>query len=130
VNSIAERSLYRSDTTRRHNSASIRLSVQEIHERRPSTAVRFKRLRAALAWLEVAPGQPLEASQKAIVSKRPANALGGAQPPEPIHLRLAGEQVGEAREAIPDRRSRGQSVVRGNQAVAGATGRRNASVIE
>jgi hypothetical protein len=78
---------------------------------RASTALLFKRLRPPLAWFEVAPGQALDASEKAIISERPANVLGGAQPLEQIRFGLAGKQIGEVRKTILDRCQRGQSVI-------------------
>src|SRR3954468_14446398 len=65
-----------------------------------SAALWFERLRPALAGLEFAPGSTLEASEKAIVAERPANALGGAQPVEQIRLRLAGQKIGEMRKPL------------------------------
>ena len=64
-----------------------------------------------LARLEGAPGQSLEASEKAIVSERSANALRGAQAGEQIWLPLAGKQIGEAGEAVADGFQRGDAVV-------------------
>src|ERR1700733_5637143 len=75
------------------------------------TTFRSGRLRAAFARTERAPGPSLDASEKAIVSERPADALRGAQAFEQIGLRLAGQQIGEAGKAIVDGCQRGYSVV-------------------
>jgi hypothetical protein len=56
-----------------------------------SMALWFRRLRPTLAWFEVAPCSPLDASEKAIVSELAANALGGAHRPEQIRFRLDGQ---------------------------------------
>jgi hypothetical protein len=66
-----------------------------------SSFATFRRaaLRPTLAWFERAPGQALDAGEKTVGSERPARVLGGAQASEHIRFRLAGKQIGEAREA-------------------------------
>jgi hypothetical protein len=76
-----------------------------------STAFWSQRLRPTLAWLENTPCPSLDAGEKAIIAERPADTLGGAQAIEHIRLRLDGKQIGEAGEAVPDRRQRGEPVV-------------------
>jgi hypothetical protein len=52
----------------------------------------------------------MRARKRSLPGGRPANALGGAQPIEPIRFGLAGKQIGKVRKAILDRCQRGQSV--------------------
>jgi hypothetical protein len=62
------------------------------------------------ARLEGAAGQSLKTSEKAVVAERPADAFRGAQAGEQFRFGLAGKQIGEAGEAIPDRRQRRQTI--------------------
>jgi hypothetical protein len=76
-----------------------------------SSGVLIRRFRPALARLEGAFGQPLDAGEKAIVAKRPADTLGGAQRCEQVRLRRTREQIGKIGETILDRRQLGEPVV-------------------
>jgi hypothetical protein len=58
---------------------------------------RVRGLRTTLAWFEVATGRSLDACEEAIVSKRPADSFGGAQPLKQIRLGLVVKQIGETR---------------------------------
>jgi RHS repeat-associated protein len=94
----------------------IRITVTvHLISNRLSAFFRFGRLRPALSRFEGAPGQPFDPCEKAIVSERPTDALGGAQASEKVRLRLAGDQIGETGEAIPDRGQRGDPVVLATQ---------------
>src|SRR6185369_8757340 len=77
----------------------------------PCFAVSIRRFRAALARFERAPGQPFDASEKAVVAERPSDALRGAQRCEQFLLWRRVEQVAEAGKAIPDRSQCRQAVV-------------------
>src|SRR6185437_4325088 len=76
-----------------------------------SSGVLIGRFWPALARLEGALGQPLDAGEEAIVAKRPANTLGGAQRREQVRLRRTREQIGKIGETILDRRQFGKPVV-------------------
>ena len=65
------------------------------------TSFRLQRASALACRLQATPGQPLEASEKTIVSDRPADALRAAQPLDDIVVRFGGEQIGEVGEVVP-----------------------------
>jgi hypothetical protein len=63
-----------------------------------------------LLGLRGAPGQWLDGSEKAIISGRPANILGGAQAAEQVRLRITGKQIADVGEALLDGCQRGTSI--------------------
>lgn len=69
------------------------------------------RLRPAFAGFVDASSASLDAGEKAIISERPANALGGAQTSEQIGLRFAGKQIGKVGKAISDGCQSGDTIV-------------------
>ena len=98
----------------------ITVTVHSIPEGRSWPFLRTGRFWPAPAWLEDTTGLSLDAREKAVMSEWPANALGGAQRVEQIGLRFAREQIGEAREAIPDGFQSGHAIVLAAQMCAGA----------